>query len=255
MNSIELGKFLANLRIEKKLTQEELAERLFIDKRKVSRWECGMCIPDFETLIKLSEILDVSLYELSICKRLDKEKLSRKAINKFKSVKDFKKYKLRKKLKIILAILLGIVFLFTLIYTIKFYGTVEIYEFKSLDDVYTLEGAYVKTENYSLYSINAIYLKDVGENFSQELDNCEFKIYSNQYRISNVVKFNNKINNSNKKNNDNRIISFNVDNDSEQIINDNSEFRLEILCENNEKIKNDYLIKFEFVKKYSNKLF
>ena len=86
MNSIELGKFLANLRNEKGLTQQELADKLYIDKRKVSRWECGTSIPEFDILIKLSEILDVSLYELSICKRLNKEKLSTKTINKFKSI-------------------------------------------------------------------------------------------------------------------------------------------------------------------------
>ena len=62
MNPIELGKFIAKLRNEKKLTQEELAEKLYIDKRKISRWECGNSIPDFDMLIKLSEILDVSLY-------------------------------------------------------------------------------------------------------------------------------------------------------------------------------------------------
>ena len=66
MNPIELGKFIASLRAEKNLTQEELAEILFIDKRKVSRWECGTSTPEFDMLIKLSEILDVLLYELSM---------------------------------------------------------------------------------------------------------------------------------------------------------------------------------------------
>ena len=92
MNPIELGKFIANLRNEKNLTQEDLAEELFIDKRKISRWECGTSIPDFDMLIKLSTILDVSLYELSVCKKIENESLTRRIINKFKSVKDYKKY-------------------------------------------------------------------------------------------------------------------------------------------------------------------
>ena len=92
MNPIELGKFIASLRNEKNLTQEELAEILYIDKRKISRWECGTSVPEFDMLIKLSEILDVSLYELSISKRIENEKLTRKIINKFKTIKDYKKY-------------------------------------------------------------------------------------------------------------------------------------------------------------------
>ena len=111
MNPIELGKFIAKLRNEKKLTQEELAEKLYIDKRKISRWECGNSIPDFDMLIKLSEILDVSLYELSICKRIENESLNRKIINKFKSIKDLNKYNGKAKLKFIIIFILLIVLL------------------------------------------------------------------------------------------------------------------------------------------------
>ena len=98
MNPIEFGKFIATLRNEKNLTQEELAEKLYIDKRKVSRWECGTSIPEFDMLIKLSEILDISLFELSICKRIENESITRKIINKFKNIKDFRKYKAKKKI-------------------------------------------------------------------------------------------------------------------------------------------------------------
>ena len=250
MNSIELGKFLANLRMEKKLTQEELAEKLFIDKRKVSRWECGMSIPDFETLIKLSEILNVSLYELSICKRLDKEKLNRKAINKFKGIKDFKKYKLRKKLKIILAIFLGVVFLFTFIYTIKFYGTVEIYEFKSLDDKYAIDGTYVKTNDYLIYSINDINLKSTNASILNDLDECKYEIFDNSSRIFHIEDHNKGLNNNQNVN------LFKLSENIEFIPNEfvNNELYFKLMCFNNTKLENDLTIKFEFTKKYDNKL-
>ena len=133
MNPIELGKFLAKLRNEKKLTQDDIANMLYIDKRKISRWECGNCTPDFDMLIKLSEILDVSLYELSICKRLDKEKLSDKVINKFKSIKDLKKYKLRNILKIILLCFLFLLLIITTIFTIKNYKTIQVYRLKKAE--------------------------------------------------------------------------------------------------------------------------
>lgn len=249
MNPIELGKFIAILRSEKKLTQEDLADKLYIDKRKISRWECGTSIPDFEMLIKLSEILDVSLYELSICKRLDKEKLSRRALNKFKSIKDFKRYKLRKKIKIILSIILGIFFIFTAIYTIKFYGTVEIYEFNSLDEQYTIEGTYIRANDYSIYNINKIYYSSHNENISNIPDNCEFEIIENEHRKLHILK-------PNESSSDNKYIISKVNSHSELINNKNIDkpLSLKITCYNNEK-NEDYTIKFELVKKYDNKLF
>ncbi len=153
MNPIELGKFIANLRNEKKLTQEELAEKLYIDKRKISRWECGTSIPDFETLIKLSEILDVSLYELSICQRIKDESINKKILNKFKSIKDLKKLKLKKILCICISILLGIFFALTTIYTIDNYGTVGIYKFESLDDDFYIAGNYIYANGNHFFNI------------------------------------------------------------------------------------------------------
>ncbi len=150
MNPIELGKFIASLRNEKNLTQEELAEKLFIDKRKISRWECGTSIPELDMLIKLSEILDVSLYELSIAKRIENDTLTKKVINKFKSIKDFKKYKLKKKIKMIILIIFFIIFLITSTYTIKYNDTVEIYKLKSIDDKYYLNGDYIRAKDYTL---------------------------------------------------------------------------------------------------------
>ena len=84
--NIELGKFLAKLRQEKGITQEKLAEILNIDKRKISRWETGSSMPEFDMLIKLSEILDISLYELSICQKIKDKNLIEKMKIKFKSL-------------------------------------------------------------------------------------------------------------------------------------------------------------------------
>lgn len=49
------------LRIEKKLTQQELAEMVGVLKGSVSKWECGITRPEFETLDKLCDIFNVSL--------------------------------------------------------------------------------------------------------------------------------------------------------------------------------------------------
>lgn len=64
MNQIDTGKFIANCRKEKGLTQAQLAERLGITDRAVSKWETGKCMPDSSIMLELCEILDVSVNEL-----------------------------------------------------------------------------------------------------------------------------------------------------------------------------------------------
>lgn len=72
MNQEKIGKFIAELRKEKSLTQSELAEKLNITKNAVSKWERGLSMMDISLLKPLSEILGVSVSELLNGKRLDK---------------------------------------------------------------------------------------------------------------------------------------------------------------------------------------
>ncbi len=51
MNQEKIGLFLKRLRNEKGLTQEELAEKLYVNSRSVSRWENARTMPDFDVLI------------------------------------------------------------------------------------------------------------------------------------------------------------------------------------------------------------
>ncbi|TCD45497.1 helix-turn-helix domain-containing protein [Streptococcus sp. X16XC17] len=55
---------LKNIRQAKNLSQDALAEQLFISRQSISKWENGDATPDLENLIKLSEVLGVSLDEL-----------------------------------------------------------------------------------------------------------------------------------------------------------------------------------------------
>ena len=64
MNQENIGKFIAKLRKEKKLTQEQLAERLGVHNRSVSRWENGNSMPDYAVLPMLANELGVSVAEL-----------------------------------------------------------------------------------------------------------------------------------------------------------------------------------------------
>ena len=64
MNQENIGKFIASLRKEKKLTQEQLAEILGVNNRSVSRWETGVSMPDVSLFPLIADKLGVSVAEL-----------------------------------------------------------------------------------------------------------------------------------------------------------------------------------------------
>ncbi len=61
MDGEKIGKLILKLRTEKRWTQKELAERLFISDRTVSKWERGRGVPDVSLFNKLSEVLEVDV--------------------------------------------------------------------------------------------------------------------------------------------------------------------------------------------------
>ena len=64
VNRIKIGDFLRNLRNEKDLTQEELAEKFGVSSRSVSRWENGNTMPELGILVELAEFYGVDIKEI-----------------------------------------------------------------------------------------------------------------------------------------------------------------------------------------------
>lgn len=71
INKEKFGAFVASLRKEKGLTQKELAERLFISDKAVSKWETGTSLPDTALLLPLADILGVTVTELLMSRRME----------------------------------------------------------------------------------------------------------------------------------------------------------------------------------------
>lgn len=69
----QFAKRLKAIRLEKKLSQEALANELYISRQSVSKWENGDATPDLENLVKLAEVLKVSLDELVLGTKIDSE--------------------------------------------------------------------------------------------------------------------------------------------------------------------------------------
>ncbi|MBR0391504.1 MAG: helix-turn-helix transcriptional regulator [Oscillospiraceae bacterium] len=64
MDLQKIGTFLKELRKEKELTQEQLAETLNVSRRTVSRWETGSNMPDLDLLVEMADLYQVDLREL-----------------------------------------------------------------------------------------------------------------------------------------------------------------------------------------------
>jgi len=78
MNQIKIGKLIAECRKKENLTQSQLAEKLGITDKAVSKWERGIAMPDTSIMLALCEILGISVNELLSGEKFDMENNNRK---------------------------------------------------------------------------------------------------------------------------------------------------------------------------------
>ncbi len=110
MDQIKIGKFILNCRKEKGLTQEQLAEKLGVTSKSISRWENGNTMPDYSLLKDLCSELNISVNELLSGEKILKEDYKTKAEeNMSKLIND--NYSEKKKINWIIAISVAIVYL------------------------------------------------------------------------------------------------------------------------------------------------
>ena len=109
MNTQDFGRFISELRKEKGMTQLQLAEKLNVTDKAVSRWETGKNFPDIEIFEDLSKILEVSVSELLEGKRIEKEELI--TVSQEQVVTQIKKNKKSKK---IYSTIIAVILIFTL---------------------------------------------------------------------------------------------------------------------------------------------
>ena len=100
MDQQKIGSFLKDLRKEKNLTQEQLAETLNVSGRTVSRWETGSNMPDLSILVELADYYDVDIREIINGERKS-EKMNDELKDTLKQVAEYgeeEKKKLKKKM-------------------------------------------------------------------------------------------------------------------------------------------------------------
>ena len=71
MDQMKIGKFISSLRREMNLTQRELAEKLSVSDKTVSKWECGNGLPEVSLMLPLCKVLGITVNELLSGERLE----------------------------------------------------------------------------------------------------------------------------------------------------------------------------------------
>lgn len=79
MDQIKIGKFIAAMRREQNMTQRELADRLNVSDKTVSKWETGHGLPEVALMLPLCEIFHITVNELLSGERLDDATYFKKA--------------------------------------------------------------------------------------------------------------------------------------------------------------------------------
>ena len=181
MDQEKVGKFIAKLRKEQKLTQAELGEKLSVSDKTVSKWERGTRAPDISLLNDLSKILGVTTTELLNGNRISN--ITNEKIDNitFESIKYYtklnKKIIIRRFYFIIIVILLIFLSILLSIFFSNNYDNCYVYTIESIDSEYLINGIMVDTEEKDIFSISSI------ENISNyELDNE--KVFAYEYSLN-----------------------------------------------------------------------
>ncbi len=135
MNALETGKFISLKRREKGITQKELAEKLGVTDKAVSKWETGRGMPDVSVLENLSKELEVSVSEILNGGEVERELLPETADKIIvDTMKDSSKKVSRKRLMAIGAgVAASILIICVLIFSYLFSRTVAPDDIKTLD--------------------------------------------------------------------------------------------------------------------------
>ena len=136
MDPKKTGMIILEARKMLKMTQKDLADKLYVSDKAVSKWERGLCFPDISVLIPLTEILNISLYDL-----LRGEKVNKKEVEEtLKNTINYSNSEINRKKKKYITISLIIIFIIALIsiMSVVFMSDNEIGAIVDRDTIHTI---------------------------------------------------------------------------------------------------------------------
>ena len=136
MDPKKTGIIISDARKKVKMTQKDLADKLYVSDKAVSKWERGLCFPDISVLIPLTEILNISLYDL-----LRGEKVNKKEVEEtLKNTINYSNNEINRKKKKYITISSIIIFIIVLIsiMSVVFMSDNEISAIVDRDTIHTI---------------------------------------------------------------------------------------------------------------------
>ena len=106
MDQVKIGRFMKAIRKEKNFTQREIAEKLNISEKTVSKWETGNGLPEVSLMLPLCELLGISVNELLSGERLDEKRYFEKAEQNIMSLME---EKAEAKKKLVIALIIAVI--------------------------------------------------------------------------------------------------------------------------------------------------
>ena len=158
MDINNIGKLLKKLRHENKWSQQELADKIPISRESISKWEKGKNIPDYQSLIRLSEIFNVSIDELLIGEKIEKKDKSifvKKILQLYEE-----KNKLKRRIIQVSFLVIILVFSFLSYYFFNSYNSIKIYSINYDDSYISIKnGIFITTEKKIYFNLGNISYK------------------------------------------------------------------------------------------------
>ncbi len=160
MNEKNIGNIISKLREEKGLTQKELADKLNISDKTISKWETNANLPNIDMIFKISRLFKVSFQNL-LKARLEEEKIDEKLIKDI--MNEFSETNNRKikiiKIGFVIALILSLILIITIIFS-RSYNRFKVYGVNVENkETIAIDGIYVETRIKDLLNINKIQIK------------------------------------------------------------------------------------------------
>ena len=171
MDQEKMGKLIAKLRKEKKLTQEELGQKLGVNNKTVSKWECGLTTPDISIINALADELGITTRELLLGKKeisvTDSKNITKKI--------DFTKKNVRF-LIFFLIFLLIVLNIILIIFVHNNYNKYGYIKFSLNNKSFYSEGYVISQKNKELVFLKDLIYQSVDKGTNKELKINKLKI-------------------------------------------------------------------------------
>lgn len=162
MDTNKIGKFIAENRKKKNMTQQDLANLLNVGSKTISRWETGRHMPDLSMLIPLSEEIGVSVHELLLGEYIEERELNMKTKQSMETIVTLSEKKKKRDLFYIVSVL---TLIFMVIYMFAVHPVYLNGNIKEVDKVIET------SQYYTAEEINEA-MNTVTEHFETLMTNC-----------------------------------------------------------------------------------